>query len=105
MGGRAAVAQLLHRGVRGPRGVRSRLVRMLSPAGADALRLPRPAGEERGRGRAYAHRIRRGSSRIRITRAGTPPTTALAGTSEVTTELVPITALSPTVTPRRMQAP
>ena len=31
-----------------------------------------------------------GASRIRITRAGMPPTTALAGTSLVTTELVPI---------------
>ena len=46
-----------------------------------------------------------GASRIRSTRAGTPPTTASAGTSFVTTVLVPITALSPTVTPRRKQAP
>ena len=46
-----------------------------------------------------------GVSRIRITRAGTPATTALSGTSVVRTELVPITALSPTLTPRRTQAP
>ena len=46
-----------------------------------------------------------GASRIRITRAGIPPTTALAGTSLVTTELVPMIELSPTRTPRRMQAP
>ena len=47
----------------------------------------------------------RGRSRMRISFAGTPPTTALSGTSAVTTALVPTTALSPTVTPRRMQAP
>ena len=46
-----------------------------------------------------------GSSRIRSRRAGWPPTTALSGTSFVTTLSVPITQLSPTVTPRRMQAP
>ncbi len=39
----------------------------------------------------------RGALRIRMSRAGTPPTTALAGTSAVTTALVPITELSPTV--------
>ena len=38
-------------------------------------------------------------------RAGTPATTALAGTSLVTTASVPMIALSPTVTPRRMHAP
>jgi hypothetical protein len=54
---------------------------------------------------AQSNRIRCGASRILIRRAGTPPTTALAGTSCVTTALVPITALSPTVTPRRMHAP
>jgi hypothetical protein len=42
---------------------------------------------------------------MRITFAGTPATTAFAGTSFVTTALVPMMALSPTVTPRRMQAP
>ena len=46
-----------------------------------------------------------GASRMRITRAGMPATTALAGTSLVTTELVPTIELSPTLTPRRMQAP
>ena len=46
-----------------------------------------------------------GASRMRSTLAGTPPTTAFAGTSAVTTALVPMTALSPTRTPRRMQAP
>jgi hypothetical protein len=40
-----------------------------------------------------------------MSRAGAPPTTELAFTSQVTTELVPITELSPIVTPRRMQAP
>ena len=34
-----------------------------------------------------------------------PAATALAGTSLVTTVLVPITQLSPIVTPRRMHAP
>ena len=42
---------------------------------------------------------------MRMTRAGLPATTALAGTSLVTTALVPTIALSPTLTPRRMQAP
>jgi 2-polyprenyl-3-methyl-5-hydroxy-6-metoxy-1,4-benzoquinol methylase len=46
-----------------------------------------------------------GASRMRMTRAGTPPTTALSGTSRVHTAFVPITELSPTLTPRRMQAP
>jgi len=55
--------------------------------------------------RTYSKRMLVGASRMRNTRAGTPATTALAGTSRVTTALVPITALSPTVTPRRMQAP
>jgi hypothetical protein len=54
---------------------------------------------------AYSQRRVFGSSRIRITRAGTPATTAFAGTSFVTTALVPMIALSPTVTPRRMHAP
>ena len=38
-------------------------------------------------------------------RAGTPPTTALAGTSRVTTAFVPTMLLSPMLTPRRTQAP
>ena len=42
---------------------------------------------------------------MRSTRAGTPATTAFAGTSPVTTLVVPMTALSPTVTPRRKHAP
>jgi hypothetical protein len=46
-----------------------------------------------------------GASRILTIRAGTPATTALAGTSLVTTELVPMIELSPTLTPRRTQAP
>jgi len=54
---------------------------------------------------AHSQRIARGASRMRITLAGTPPTTAFAGTSLVTTELVPMTLLSPTLTPRRMHAP
>ena len=46
-----------------------------------------------------------GASRIRSVRAGAPATTALSGTSFVTTVFVPTMQLSPTVTPRRMQAP
>jgi hypothetical protein len=53
----------------------------------------------------YSKCIRLGASRMRNMRAGTPATTAFAGTSRVTTAFVPITALSPTVTPRRMHAP
>ena len=52
------------------------------PSGAAAsVRRLHGVGPAQGRGRR---------SRIRITRAGIPPTTALAGTSLVTTELVPI---------------
>src|SRR3954453_11275364 len=47
----------------------------------------------------------RGASRIRRIRAGTPATTALSGTSRLTTAYVPTTVLSPTVTPRTKQAP
>ena len=54
---------------------------------------------------AQSQRSRLGASRIRSTRAGAPATTALSGTSLVTTVEVPTIALSPTVTPRRMQAP
>ncbi len=50
-------------------------------------------------------RICAGAFRIRISFAGTPPTTALSGTSAVTTELVPITQFSPTAAPRSTQAP
>src|SRR5690349_14907212 len=53
----------------------------------------------------YSQRICRGGFRMRMTFAGTPATTALDGTSFVTTAFVPMIALSPTVTPRRMQAP
>ena len=53
----------------------------------------------------YSKRMRDGASRMRSRRAGTPATTAFAGTSRVTTAFVPTTALSPIVTPRRMQAP
>ena len=42
---------------------------------------------------------------MRITRAGEPAITALAGIGLVRTELVPMMALSPTLTPRRMHAP
>src|SRR5436190_262946 len=59
----------------------------------------------RRRRSAQPQRNVRGRSRIRITLAGIPPTTALGGTSQVTTELVPITELSPTSTPRSTQAP
>ena len=53
----------------------------------------------------HRHRSRSGASRIRSVRAGAPATTALSGTSLVTTVFVPTMQLSPTVTPRRMQAP
>jgi len=53
----------------------------------------------------YAQRSDAGASRIRSTRAGAPATTASAGMSLVMTVLVPITQLSPTVAPRRKQAP
>src|SRR5215204_2606019 len=72
------------------------------------VRLPEPAQLRTGQRRClpnYSNRMRLGASRMRNTRAGTPATTAFAGTSRVSTALVPITALSPTVTPRRMQAP
>ena len=68
-------------------------------------RLRGPANAASVPARPYSYRIRPGASRIRISRAGTPPTTAFAGTSFVTTALVPITALSPTAQPRRMHAP
>ena len=57
------------------------------------------------RPRLAAQRRLTGVSRIRNTRAGTPPTTAFAGTSLVTTAPAPTIALSPTVTPRRIWAP
>jgi len=53
----------------------------------------------------YSQRNVCGASRIRNSRAGAPATTAFSGTSAVITELVPMIALSPTVTPRRRQAP
>ena len=64
-----------------------------------ADRQPRqPAGVVAG---ALAHRRTGTRSAARRRRAAT----ALAGTSLVTTVLVPMTALSPTVAPRRMHAP
>ena len=53
----------------------------------------------------HSQRNVRGVSRIRITCAGTPATTAFAGTSVVSTELVPTIAFSPTATPRSTHAP
>jgi hypothetical protein len=44
-------------------------------------------------------------TRLRMIRAGMPPTTAFSGTSQVTTALVPTIALSPIVTPRSTHAP
>ena len=55
--------------------------------------------------RIQSQRNVRGASRMRMSLAGIPPTTALLGTLAVTTELVPMTALSPTRTPRSRQAP
>jgi hypothetical protein len=67
---------------------------------------PRVASADRGPASLrYSKRMRVGLSRIRTTRAGTPATTALAGTSRVTTALVPTIALSPMVTPRSTHAP
>ena len=57
-----------------------------------AARSPRPFQGSTG----FGQRSVWGASRIRITFAGTPPTTAFAGTSLVTTELVPTIELSPT---------
>src|SRR5918996_23194 len=65
--------------------------------------LPRPSGYCPG-STGSGHRIVRGASRMRMIRAGTPPTTAFAGTFLVTTALAPTIELSPTCTPRRMQA-
>ena len=66
----------------------------------------RPAQDDHAEALAgYSQRRVRGVSRMRISRAGTPPITALAGTSWVTTAVVPRIALSPTVTPRRMHTP
>src|SRR5439155_7885935 len=65
---------------------------------------PRRAGY-RGASAGVDQRSRRGRGRIRMTCAGTPATTALSGTSLVTTALVPTIALSPIVTPRRTHAP
>ena len=42
---------------------------------------------------------------MRITRAGTPATTAFSGTSRVSTELVPTMQLSPTVTQGTLSFP
>jgi hypothetical protein len=53
----------------------------------------------------YSQRNVRGASRIRMIRAGMPAATALSGMSRVTTAFVPITALSPIVTPRSTHAP
>ncbi len=75
--------------------------RLTCATGAPESRLTAGNAEARGQ----PQRNVRGRSRIRITFAGIPPTTALSGTSHVTTELVPITELSPTVTPRSTQAP
>ena len=88
-----------------PRAARSRAVaQRLVVSGASRNPAIEAAAPRRRRLRQPQRNVR-GASRIRISRAGAPPTTALAGTSVVTTELVPITALSPTVTPRRTQAP
>jgi hypothetical protein len=51
-----------------------------------------------------SHRRVAGASRMRMMRAGAPATTALAGTSWVTTALAPMIELSPTRTPRRTHA-
>ena len=105
VGRRAALGQLGQRRRRPPRRPRARPRRARRPSARS--RPPAPTGrapESRAPG-VTPSAAPCGSSRIRITRAGTPPTTALAGTSWVTTAFVPITALSPTVTPRRMQAP
>jgi hypothetical protein len=56
--------------------------------------LPRPRGQVGSTG--SGHLIVRGASRMRMIRAGTPPTTAFAGTFLVTTALAPTIELSPT---------
>jgi hypothetical protein len=65
---------------------------------------PPPGTSQPGPGYSPQRNVR-GARRIRMSFAGMPPTTAFAGTSAVTTELVPITELSPTRTPRSTQAP
>ena len=80
--------------------------RQRGPPGARRRRAAAASAGRRGRARpGRASAARSGASRMRMIRAGTPATTALAGTSLVTTELVPTIELSPTRTPRRMQAP
>ena len=75
-----------------------------------AAHLPLPcevdAAQERRVRRAHGCGQRRvfGASRMRMIRAGTPPTTAFGGTSLVTTAFAPTIELSPTFTPRRIEA-
>ena len=96
-----------------PRRHRSTACRSACRSSAAAAPTPtcsRPAPPSSACGRwpfrlTYSQRSDSGSARIRSTRAGAPATTALSGTSLVTTDEVPTIALSPTVAPRRMQAP
>ncbi len=73
--------------------------------GRPAPRTPRAARPLGGRDLNHSQRNVFGALRMRMSFAGTPPTTAFSGTSQGTTAFVPITELLPTVTPRRMQAP
>ena len=87
-------------------------LRRRAPRGRAAPR-PGPTAPERRagtrRGAAPAPSASSQRSRCGVAhpqrRAGAPATTALAGTSLVTTVFVPTMQLSPTVTPRRMHAP
>jgi ribosomal-protein-alanine N-acetyltransferase len=79
--------------------------RVLEKAGFQFEREVRGVWRFELTGARYSQRSDSGSGRMRSTRAGAPATTALSGTSLVTTVEVPMIALSPTVTPRRMQAP
>ena len=86
-------------------GARVRAGRDGGEAARPARHTPLAGMRELGRRSAQRQRSVSGSSRIRRMRAGWPALTELAGRSLVTTELVPITELSPTVAPRRMHAP
>jgi hypothetical protein len=85
-------------------GAHTPIVSNTAPA-CDPLRSTCPNTEPRRYGSTGSGQLKSfGASRIRITFAGTPPATAFAGMSLVTTALVPTIELSPTRTPRRKQA-
>ena len=79
------------RAARGHAGRRRLPAARRRPVGRDdRQRPPRAARPPRVEADHYSQRSVRGASRMRMTRAGTPATTALAGTSLVTTAFVPM---------------